>query len=231
MSHRLQLEFVEITKSLFPEMFRGQKVLEIGSLDINGNVRSFFEDCSYTGIDVAPGPGVDVVCEGQKYDGLSSSFDVVISCEVMEHNPYWAETLTNMIRLLRPGGLMVMSCATIGRKEHGTTRSDTGASPLTVQKGWDYYRNLTSKDIRRAVDLCPLSHWGFVTNWEGYDLYFLGVKAGSGIDASSQIKKFKSTYWRRIISGQYSRIRWVVREPSRIVIFLKRILKRSPTKY
>jgi 2-polyprenyl-3-methyl-5-hydroxy-6-metoxy-1,4-benzoquinol methylase len=64
------------------------------------------------------------------FDALAGLFDVVISCEVMEHNPFWVATLTNMIRLLKPGGLLVMSCATIGRKEHGTARSLPGASPL-----------------------------------------------------------------------------------------------------
>src|SRR5664279_1442631 len=112
MSHASQLEFVGITKSLFPEMFVQKKVLEVGSLDINGSIRGFFENCDYTGLDVAPGPGVDLVCQGQDYDAPSESFDVVISCEVMEHNPFWEQTLKNMIRLTKPGGLMVMSCAT-----------------------------------------------------------------------------------------------------------------------
>jgi len=48
-----------------------------------------FSDCDYIGLDVAPGNGVDIVCEGQNYDAPDESFDVVISCEVMEHNPFW----------------------------------------------------------------------------------------------------------------------------------------------
>ena len=34
MAHAQQLEVVVITKTLFPEMFVGKSVLEIGSLDI-----------------------------------------------------------------------------------------------------------------------------------------------------------------------------------------------------
>ena len=32
-------------------------------------------------------------------------FDVVWSAECMEHNPHWAATITNMVRLLRPGSI------------------------------------------------------------------------------------------------------------------------------
>jgi SAM-dependent methyltransferase len=223
MSHPSQLEFVDITKSLFPEMFVQQKVLEIGSLDINGTVRSLFADCDYTGLDVGPGPGVDVVCEGQKYDAPSASFDVVICCEVMEHNPFWEETFNNMIRLLKPGGLMVMSCATRGRKEHGTSRSDPSNSPLTIEHGWEYYRNLTDKDIVRKVDFSALSSWGFATNWDAWDLYFLGVKAGSGVDGTGRIAEFKATYRKRALSAWYRRAWRVARSPLRVAAFLNRM--------
>lgn len=203
-------------------MFVRKIVLEIGSLDINGSVRSFFEQCNYTGLDIGPGPGVDVVCEGQKYDAPSASFDVVICCEVMEHNPFWADTLRNMMRLLKPGGFLVMSCATKGRLEHGTTRTDIGSSPHTVDQGWDYYRNLTAKDITKEVDLSELSSSGFATNLMNWDLYLLGVKHGCGFDASERIAKFKQIYRRRYISALRSRLLHALENPSRFLRFLKR---------
>ena len=224
MSHPAQLEFIGIAKSLFPESFVRQSVLEIGSLDINGTVRGFFEECNYTGLDIAPGAGVDVVCEGQQFDDASDSFDTVISCEVMEHNPYWKETLQNMTRLLKPGGLLIMSCATKGRKEHGTARSDASSSPLTVAKGWEYYRNLARTDIVRKVDFSPFSAFGFATNWDSYDLYLLAVKAGGGVDAARRIAKFKARYRLRIFSAWFRRACRVLRNPIRVTAFLKRIL-------
>ena len=62
MSHKEQLKFIGTMKQSFPERFTGGRVLEIGSLDINGSTRSFFSDGDYLGIDVAPGAGVDLVC-------------------------------------------------------------------------------------------------------------------------------------------------------------------------
>lgn len=83
MAHTEQLEFVKLVRAGFSDFFKSKHVLEIGSLDINGGVRGLFADCVYTGIDVAPGPGVDIVCQGQDYDAPDSTYDSVICCEVM----------------------------------------------------------------------------------------------------------------------------------------------------
>ena len=179
--HQSQADFVRLLSENFSEYFKNNRVLEVGSLDINGSIRGFFHDCTYVGLDVAEGKGVDVVCEGQNYDAPDSRFDVVISCEVMEHNPYWYETFRNMVRLCRPGGLVVMTCATNGRPEHGTSRTDPSLSPLTVELAWNYYRNLREKDFRRTVDFSRLfAVHRFWLNWNHYDLLFVGIK-GSGL--------------------------------------------------
>lgn len=123
---------------------------------------------------------MDLVCQGQDYDGPDASFDSVICCEVMEHNPYWRETFLNMFRICRPGGLVLMTCATFGRKEHGTTRSEAGYSPLTVGLGWECYRNLMGRDFRRAIDFGEwVTSFGFFRNWKSADLYFVGFRRGA----------------------------------------------------
>lgn len=206
MAHAAQLQYVKLVSDHLPQFFRHCRVLEIGSLDIEGSVRNLFSECDYTGVDVGPGKGVDVVCRGQEYDAPNGSFDVVISCEAMEHNPFWAETFRNMIRLCRPGGLVVMTCATIGRPEHGTSRSGPAASPLTVALGWNYYKNLTARDFE-GVAGAPSSFlsYRFWTNWNHFDLLFLGIRKGSAPtdphpagwqDATREIDQ-----WVRSVSG------------------------------
>lgn len=70
-----------------------------------------------------------------------------------------------------------MTCATTGRPEHGTERSLPQDSPLTLAKGWNYYRNLTEKDFNDALDLNSFfTDWEFSVNTEACDLYFYGVK-------------------------------------------------------
>jgi SAM-dependent methyltransferase len=202
MAHSEQLKFVAGVKAAFPEFFRSTKTLEIGSLDINGSIRQFFEGGDYVGLDVAQGPGVDVVCQGQDYDGLTAGFDTVISCEVLEHNPHWRETLTNMLWLCRPGGLVLVTCATTARREHGTTRTRPDNSPLTVEMGWDYYLNLSPRDVTRAVPLAEsLSPFAIFANWPARDLYLIGFRQGadSPPDAANKIEAIRRFYRQRNI--------------------------------
>ena len=77
MAHDTQAQFIRILAEHMPEFFRDARVLEVGSLDLNGSVRRFFSNCAYTGIDVAPGKGVDIVCQGQEFRGPDGSFDHV----------------------------------------------------------------------------------------------------------------------------------------------------------
>lgn len=193
MAHKGQQDFIGLVKRQFPEFFADRRVLEIGSLDINGSIRSHFSNCAYTGIDIAPGPGVDLVCQGQDYDGPDDSFDVVISCEVMEHNPHWVETMKNMIRVCKPGGLVVMTCATLGRGEHGTARTSPGSSPLTVELGWNYYRNLTARDFKKHRATAGL--WCiYAYNWKSNDLYIAGIKGIASTKDRAKLRTMETKY-------------------------------------
>lgn len=203
MAHAAQLEFIELLSRTIPSFFNGARVLEIGSLDIKGSIRQYFNNCEYTGIDVAPGRGVDLVCQGQDYKMPDGFYDHVISCECMEHNPYWVETIENMIRLCRPGGLVTMSCASIGRDEHGTTRTDKESSPLTVGIGWTYYKNLSEKEIRNKINLeehFVLSR--FWCNWSRSDLYLVGIKASNTdpVETRGQWLDFENSFNKKVES-------------------------------
>lgn len=197
MAHQAQFEFIERVRRVFPQQFRNKRVLEVGSLDINGSIRRCFDRCDYVGIDVAAGPGVDVVCDGQAYDALAGSFDTVVSCEAMEHNPHWIGTMHNMVRLCRTDGLLIMTCATTGRDEHGTTRSQPSDSPLTVGIGWDYYCNLTAQDVLDAGVAARLGFCQFITNWQSYDLYMIAVPSGITAQERRGVSEISNAYKRR----------------------------------
>lgn len=48
---------------------------------------------------------------------------------------------------------MLISCATTGRLEHGTTRTNPDASPFTSAHKWEYYKNLTVADLEASLNL------------------------------------------------------------------------------
>ena len=177
MSHKEQKNFVASVKEKHSIFFKNKCVVEMGSLNINGSVREFFQDCVYVGVDVAPGFCVDVISLGHQYDMPDNSFDVAISCECFEHDPHYINTLENMIRLVKPGGLIIFSCATTGRKEHGTINSEPQSSPLTVNLGWNYYKNLEEKDFKKELNFESLfNEYNFNYDLNVFDLYFYGVK-------------------------------------------------------
>lgn len=170
MAHPQQFQFVEVIKGAYPSNFYKAKVLEVGSLNINGTIRILFQDCDYLGIDVGEGKDVDYVCQGQDLDDPDETYDTTISCECFEHNPYWKETFENMHRMTKKGGLVIFSCATTGRAEHGTRRTSPSDAPLIP---WDYYRNLTEQDFNVEG---MFSIYEFASQHETHDLYFYGVK-------------------------------------------------------
>ena len=177
--HHEVLHFVYETEMLFPEYFNNARVLEIGSAQIGTqpSVRCRFHDCDYTGVDIWENPCVDVVSGGHEYNS-DQLFDTVISCECFEHDMFYDLTITNMIRLLRPGGLLLFTCASTGRPEHGTRATDVDSSPETAQReGWmDYYRNLTEFDFKLIPAMNQMRHSYWAHNEGTQDLYYRGWK-------------------------------------------------------
>lgn len=177
MAHVEQMFFFANVKNFFPDHFKNKKILEIGSLDVNGSVRGFFEECSYTGIDIGPGPKVDMVCNGEDFPEKAKQFDVVLSTEVFEHTEDWDLIFLNMLRLAKRDGIVIFSCASWGRVQHGTSLFDSNAAPHVATSS-DYYRNLNEEDFRGAFQM---DHWfsdyAFVKDLTC--LYFVGIGRNS----------------------------------------------------
>jgi SAM-dependent methyltransferase len=168
MAHLEQQIFVERVKQKYPEYFTGVKVLDCGSLDINGNNRIHFHISDYLGIDLHQGRNVDRVCRVHEFKG--GNFDVVISTEMLEHDKFWKESLAAMYSLLRDDGLLVITAATTGREEHGTYRHHWDASPGTL----DYYENITKEMLESVLARDMFSD--YCIEIRKTDIYFYGIK-------------------------------------------------------
>lgn len=173
MAHIQQRDFIQKTKDHFPEFFIDVDVLEVGSLNINGTIRDFFNPKSYLGIDLIEGKDVDRVIPGNTMDSPDESFDTTISTECFEHDKFWKDTFQNMYRMTKRGGAVIFTCASTGRHEHGTTRTSPADSPATN----DYYMNLSQADFENVFDIKNMfSKHRFEYNPVTCDLYFWGIK-------------------------------------------------------
>lgn len=178
MAHYEQRVFLKKVKEIHPKHFIEKKVLDVGSLDINGNNKFLFSNCEYIGIDVARGLNVDVVTTAHEYEAEDESFDTIISSECFEHDMHYPKSFKNIFRMLKKGGLFLFTCATTGRPEHGTRRSKPYDAPLIQGIGeWqDYYKNLDENDIREVLDMDEFEDFYFEIGHATKDLYFWGIK-------------------------------------------------------
>ena len=179
MAHPEQQKFCEQIKNEFPNFFENIKVLDVGSLDINGSNRELFINCEYVGVDIAEGKNVDIVSIAHELNHPDKCYDTIISTEAFEHDMYYEKTIQNIIRMLKPGGLFIFTCASIGRGEHGTLKNGPDAAPLLKNFGeWaNYYKNLVESDFRKIDGFNDEFPNGvFVFNNYPYDIYFYGIK-------------------------------------------------------
>ena len=112
-------------------------VLEVGSRDVCGNPRHHFNDRerfpSYIGVDREAGNNVDLVIDANYLTPRSLSPyprpNVIVCCEMIEHDQRFWESIERMESVLEPGGYLLL-----------TTRSWRGCPPHCVPH--DYWRFL-----------------------------------------------------------------------------------------
>ena len=180
MAHKEQLNFfTDLSEIILSEKKLSKiDILEIGSYDVNGSVRDIFKGSNYLGIDLLNGPGVDLIMNGEDIRKLNKKFDIIISSECFEHAVNWKKIFSAMIECVKDNGYIIMTCASTGRIEHGTKRSDfffkMKSSPGTND---DYYKNLNKKDFFQNFDISKIfEKYFFFYNIHSFDLYFVGQK-------------------------------------------------------
>jgi SAM-dependent methyltransferase len=181
-------DFISYGKNNLPQYFKNVKVLDVGFGDINGNNNYLFEDCLYEGNDLIKTDNVTIVSRTKDLPFEDDSFDTIISTECFEHDSEYHESFRKILKLLKPNGLFIFTCASLGRPEHGTSRTtpnDSYGTIASINDFKDYYKNLTIDDINESIDLNNnFQYWRSYYNTLSYDLYFIGIKKGSEINIS-----------------------------------------------
>lgn len=126
--------------------------------------RALFQGAAVAGVDLVAGAGVDVVADAATW-GESVAFDLVICTEVLEHTEQAGAIIDNARRLLRPGGVLLLTAAGVGRAPH----SAVDGGPL---RDGEFYRNVSEAQMRAWLAAFPVA----LVQVQGEDIYALGVK-------------------------------------------------------
>jgi SAM-dependent methyltransferase len=92
------------------------RCLDVGAYDVNGCLRSLFEE--YVGLDMRPGPNVDVVAPASAMPFADECFDAVVCVEMLEHDRDPFGSVREMTRVLRRGGTLALAVPGIGFPRH-----------------------------------------------------------------------------------------------------------------
>lgn len=109
--HISSLEHVERLAKTYLSDRKELQIVDIGSYDVNGSYRPFFSRPSwqYVGLDLAQGPNVDIVLMSPyRLPIKSHSVDVIVSGQAFEHIEFFWLTWLEMVRILKPGGLIFL---------------------------------------------------------------------------------------------------------------------------
>ncbi len=164
--HATAYEYVSQFLIYFPST-----VIEIGSRDLNGSVRPLFPEATWTGLDLYPGPSVDVVCNALDYTP-AELIDMVICCEVFEHAANWGEILTHAATWLKPGGRIIITCAGPGRGPH----SAIDGGELHPD---EHYANISQDQMAEELHYAGFSRIDVSGNEHWRDTYAIAMKAPS----------------------------------------------------
>ncbi len=92
-----------------------EPVLEVGSFQVPGqselaDLRPFFPNKEYLGIDIRPGPGVDLVAGVESLPFADHSIGTVLAMSTFEHVQRFWRGFEEIRRVLDPKGLFLVSC-------------------------------------------------------------------------------------------------------------------------
>ena len=151
--HKSSLEHVERLVNKHLANRADLKIVDIGSFDVNGSYKPFFDRDSwhYVGVDLIPGPNVDVaLASPYRLPFDSYSVDVIVSGQAFEHIEFFWLTWLEMVRVLKPGGLIFLLAPSRGYEHRHP------------QDCWRFYPD----SYRALADYGGLNLLEVTTDWE-----------------------------------------------------------------
>lgn len=159
-------------------------ILDVGSADVNGSYREIFAHLPwrYTGLDMAPGKNVDIVPRDPYYwrEVEAGKYDAVVSGQAFEHAEFFWETMREIARALKPGGLCCI-LAPSAAPEH--------RHPVDC---WRFYPDGFVATARYAgLEILEVS-----TDWEAEDRWFADTLLIARKPSEGGVTKWRRALWR-----------------------------------
>jgi len=174
-------QFVKICGETLPIQ---EPIYEFGSMQVPGqegfaDLRPCFPGKKYIGADISQGTGVDVILNLHNISLQSGSVGTVISCDTLEHVEYPRKALSELYRILSPGGILIISSVML---------YNIHAAPN------DYWR-FTPEGFKSLLSQFPSSYVDWNGNEENpHTVIGVGMKA----DYSFNELKSRRNEWRSI---------------------------------
>jgi hypothetical protein len=142
------------------------RCLDVGGADVNGSARRIVDTLTrrvnnWTGLDIAPGPGVDIVADARKpvLGDAVGAYDLVMCTEVFEHVQDWSSIVISIFDWLTDGGVALMTCASTGRRPHGAR----GA--MDPEPG-EWYKNVPELHVLDAMAIAGFNTGYYETKYQ-----------------------------------------------------------------
>lgn len=129
--HSANQRFWEYFHETYDEYLAGKIIYEFGSHDVNDGdfhypLRFLSAIASeYVGVDWREGTNVTLVslAHEAKFDHPA---DAIVSASMFEHDPYWEQSITNMVGNLKPDGILGISWGAALNTHHFAEHSPEG---------------------------------------------------------------------------------------------------------
>ena len=158
-------------KNMYLNDFDSLNILDVGSLDNTGNnfnYKSIFDksNWNYVGLDFEEGDNVDLVAKNvYSWDEIKdNSYDVVICGQLFEHFAFFWIIMSEIDRILKPGGFCCIIAPSAGPK-HGSSKfdgyrfSDDGMLAIAESVNFNviYHSTNMNKDAQPWNDSCLIA--------------------------------------------------------------------------
>lgn len=153
------------------------RLLEIGSLDLIGSMRSFdfmgkgvlwpsiVGISEYVGIDLMAGKSVDIVMNSHDLKFENESFDMVMCLQMLEHDDNAPKTISEAFRVLKYNQPFLLTCASAEHPEH----ADLGGGSAA-------YIHISEEDLKKWFEDAGFDLAQVEIIKEGSNFYVWAVK-------------------------------------------------------